>query len=72
MSANPAHERISRRARDAADLAQAAQAAAESARYERLEQRVRRTINAMFWILASLWTAALAVIAVWEFTRWHR
>lgn len=70
MSADP--ERISRSARDAAEMAQAAQAVAETARYARLEQRVRRIINGLFWAMATLWTVALAAIAVWEVTRWHR
>lgn len=68
MSAAP--ERVSRKQQDAAEAAAAAQASAETARYERLEQRVRRVVNAMFWLLATLWLAALAVI--WEFTQWHR
>lgn len=72
MSADPERERISRRARDAAEMAEAAQAAARTARFERLEQRVRRVVNALFWVLATLWTSALVVVAVWEFTRWHR
>lgn len=72
MSAEHARERISRSARDAAERAEAAQASAETARYERLEQRVRRTINALFWVLATLWLAALAVILGWEWLHWHR
>lgn len=71
MSAEHASERISRLAQEAAERAEAAQASAESARFERLEQRVRRTINALFWVLATLWLGALAVVAVWEFTQWH-
>lgn len=66
------HTRTSRREQEAAEMAAAAQAAAETARYERLEQRVRRTINMLFWIAATLWLAGLAVIVVWEFTQWHR
>jgi hypothetical protein len=55
-------ERISRRARDAAEMAEAAQAAAESARFNRLEQRVRRAVNGLFWMLATLWMAGLGLI----------
>jgi fatty acid desaturase len=69
MSAAP--QRVSRSAQDAAEMAQAAQASAESARYERLEQRVRRTINALFWTLATLWLAGLAVILGWQWGHWR-
>jgi cell division septal protein FtsQ len=68
MSADP--ERGNRSA--AAEMAEAAQAAATSSRFERLEQRARRIINGLFWLLATLWLGALAVIAVWEFMQWHR
>lgn len=66
------HSRISRKQQDAAEAAASAQASAETARYERLEQRVRRTVNAMFWIAAVLWMAGLAVIVSWEWLQWHR
>lgn len=66
------HSRISRKEQEAAEMAAAAQASAESARYERLEQRVRRTVHGLFWAVAVLWLAGLAVIMVWEFTQWHR
>jgi len=70
VSAAP--QRVSRSAQDAAEQAQAAQASAESARFERLEQRVRRTIHALFWILATLWLIGLAVILGWEWLHWPR
>jgi fatty acid desaturase len=66
------HSRISRKEQDAAERAAAAQASAESARYERLEQRVRRTVNTLFWLMATLWMAGLAVILGWEWLQWHR
>jgi hypothetical protein len=56
-------QRLSRREQDAADRAAAAQASAETARYARLEQRVRRTVNALFWVIGGLWMAGIAVIA---------
>jgi fatty acid desaturase len=69
---NAVHPRISRKDHEAAEAAAAAQASAETARYERLEQRVRRTINTMFWIAATLWIAGLGVIVGWEWLQWHR
>jgi fatty acid desaturase len=70
MSASP--ERVSRKQQDAAEMAAAAQASAESARYGRLEQRVRRIINGLFMVMATLWLIGLAVIVGWGWLQWHR
>lgn len=58
--------RVNRTAQDAADRAEAAQAAAETARYERMEGRIRRTIHALFLVMASLWLTGVATILLWR------
>lgn len=58
--------RVSRAAQHAAEVAASAQERARLGRIERLEQRVQRTINLLFSILALCWLLGLAVILFWS------